>query len=108
FAFGTGALLIGFGALPLVAVGCASLGLGMAGWMLPLAVIRSVTASGRIGWLTAPYRVSVDARLFLAPFLGGLLGVARAWVLPLLFAAAMLAIAFGLLHHPASRGRSRG
>jgi MFS family permease len=79
----------------------------MAGWMLPLAVIRSVTPAERIGWLTALYRVSVDAGMFLGPFLSGLLGFARAWILPLLFAAAMCAIALGLLQHPASRGREQ-
>ena len=100
FAFAAGALLIGFGTLPLMALGCASLGLGMAGWMLPLGVIRSVTSAERIGWLTALYRVSVDAGMFLGPFVGGLLGLARARFLPLLFATAMIAIAALLLRHP--------
>jgi len=104
FAFGAGAVLIGVGTLPLVAVGCASLGLGMAGWMLPLGVIRSVTSAERIGWLTALYRVSVDAGMFLGPFASGMLGLARAAVLPLLFAAVMVVIALGLLRRPDSRG----
>lgn len=97
FAFAAGALMVGFGTLPLMAVGCASLGLGMAGWMLPLGVIRSVTSAERIGWITALYRVSVDAGMFLGPFVGGLLGLGRARVLPLLFATAMIAIAVRLL-----------
>ena len=102
FAFAAGALLIGFGTLPLMVLGCASFGLGMAGWMLPLGVIRSVTSAERIGWLIALYRVSVDAGMFLGPFLSGVLGLARAGILPLLFATAMTAIALGLLRHPAT------
>src|SRR4029077_17924833 len=78
FALAAGALLIGFGTLPLMAIGCASLGLGMAGWMLPLGVIRSVTSAERIGWLTALYRVSIDAGMFVGPLVGGLLGLGRA------------------------------
>lgn len=97
FAFATGAILIGFGTLPLMALGCASMGLGMAGWMLPLGVIRSVTSAERIGWRTALYRVSVDAGMFLGPFLSGILGLARAAILPVLFAAVMIVIALGLL-----------
>lgn len=103
FAFAIGALLVGLGTLPLMVVGCVSLGLGMAGWMLPLAVIRSVTSAGRVGWLTALYRVSVDAGMFLGPFLGGVLGLARAGILPLLLAVVMAVIALGLLRHPGSR-----
>jgi MFS family permease len=103
FAFAAGALLIGFGSLPLMAVGCASLGLGMAGWMLPLGVIRSVTSPERIGWLVTLYRVSVDAGMFLGPFLSGALGLGRAGIVPLLFAVVMIVIALGLLRHPDSR-----
>jgi MFS family permease len=103
FAFAAGGLLIGFGTLPLMVLGCASFGLGMAGWMLPLGVIRSVTSAERIGWLIALYRVSVDAGMFLGPFLSGVLGLARAGILPVLFAAAMTVIALGLLRH--SHGR---
>jgi MFS family permease len=103
FAFAGVGLLIGFGTLPLMAVGCASLGLGMAGWMLPLGVIRSVTPTERIGWVTALYRVSVDAGMFLGPFLSGFLGLTRAGYLPLLLAVVMTVIALGLLRHPDSR-----
>jgi len=105
FAFAAGALLIGLGTLPLMVVGCVSLGLGMGGWMLPLGVLRSVTSAERIGWLTALYRVGADAGMFLGPLLGGLLGVARAGMLALLLAAVMAAIALQLLRHPAARRR---
>ena len=99
FASAAGALLIAFGTLPLMAAGCASLGLGMAGWMLPLGVIRSVTPAERIVWLTALYRVSIDAGMFLGPFVSGLLGLARAGLLPLICVTAMTVIAVLLLRH---------
>jgi MFS family permease len=100
FAFAVGALLIGFGTLPLMAVGCATFGLGMAGWMLPLGVLRSITSADRIGWLIALYRVSIDAGMFLGPFLSGLLGFGRASVLPLVLAVAMSVIAGLMLRQP--------
>ena len=106
FAFAVGAILIGFGTLPLMALGCASLGLGMAGWMLPLGVVRSVTPPERIGWLIALYRVSVDAGMFLGPFVSGVLGLARAGILPVLLAAILAVIALGLLRHPGARPRA--
>lgn len=99
----TGALLIGFGGLRLVVLGCVFFGLGMAGWFLPLGVLRSVTSPERIGWLTAVYRVSVDAGMFLGPFLGGVLGAGRAGIFPVLFAASMLVIALRLLRYPWDR-----
>jgi MFS family permease len=103
FAFAVGALLIGFGTLPLMVVGCASFGLGMAGWMLPLGVIRSVTPAERIGWLLALYRVSIDAGMFLGPFVSGLVGFSRAGVFPIVFAVLMTVVAVGLLRHPEAR-----
>jgi MFS family permease len=103
FAFAAGALLIGFGTLPLMVVGCASFGLGMAGWMLPLGVIRSVTPAERIGWLIALYRVSIDAGMFLGPFVSGLVGFSRAGAFPLLFSLAMTVVALGFLRHPEAR-----
>jgi len=105
FAFAAGAILIGFGTLPLMVLGCASFGLGMAGWMLPLGVLRSVTSPERIGWLIALYRVSVDAGMFLGPFVSGVLGLARAGVLPVVLAVILTLIALGLLRHPDARSR---
>lgn len=102
-AFATGALLIGFGPLWLVVLGCALFGLGMAGWMLPLGLLRAETSRERIGWLTALYRVSVDAGMFLGPFLSGFLGATRAGILPVLFAVAMIAMAVRLLRYPYAR-----
>src|SRR3989441_271280 len=73
--------LVGFGTLPLVAAGCALYGLSMAGWMLPLGVLRRETPPEHVAWRTGLYRVCVDGGLFLGPFLAGLLGAGRARVL---------------------------
>src|SRR5262249_24946090 len=67
-------LLIGFGGAGGVAVGAALMGLAMAGWMLPLAVLRNDTPPAQVAWRTALYRVGVDGGLFAGPFLAGLLG----------------------------------
>ena len=65
--------------------------------MLPLGVIRSVTPAERIVWLTTLYRVSIDAGMFLGPFVSGLLGLARAGLLPLISVTAMTVVAVLLL-----------
>jgi len=67
-----GSLLITFAPLPGVTAGVVLFGLGMAGWMIPLSVLRRETPPGRVAWRTAVYRVGVDAGLFAGPFLGGL------------------------------------
>jgi MFS transporter, ACS family, D-galactonate transporter len=66
--------LIAFGTLGEVRAGAMLYGLGMAGWMLPLAVMRRQTSPEHIAWRTALYRVGVDAGMFLGPFTAGLLG----------------------------------
>lgn len=73
--------LIGFGALPMMTVGCALFGVSMAGWMLPVGILRSVTPTAQIAWRTALYRVSVDGAMFLGPVLSGWLTVRHAGVL---------------------------
>ena len=77
-ALGLGLFAVGLGSLPLLVVGCALFGLGMAGWMLPLGVIREHTDVARLGWRTGVYRVGVDGAIFLGPFVSGLLGEAGA------------------------------
>lgn len=42
-------------------------GVGMAGWTLPLSVLRRETAPAEVGWRTALYRVGVDGGIFLGP-----------------------------------------
>ena len=66
----------------------------------------SVHAQNDRGELTALYRVSIDAGMFLGPLVSGLLGLARASFLPLFFATAMTAIAVLLLRHPVADDRS--
>ena len=96
--------LVGFGALPVVVVGCALFGLSMAGWMLPLSVLRQETAPERIAWRTGLYRVCVDAGMFLGPFLAGLLGTHFVGLLAIAWTAALALTALLLL----ARARSSG
>jgi MFS family permease len=81
--------LVGFGSLPVVVVGCALFGLSMAGWMLPLGVLRQETAAEHIAWRTGLYRVCVDGGIFLGPFLSGVLGMRHAGFLPAFWTAAL-------------------
>jgi len=71
---GLGTVAVGLGSRVWFGIGCACLGLGLAGWMPPLGVIRNHTAAGRLGWRTGLYRVGVDAAIFLGPLVTGLLG----------------------------------
>jgi MFS family permease len=84
-------VLVSFGGYSSVVIGAACLGLAMAGWMLPVTLLRQGTPPARIAWRTALYRVGVDGGLFLGPFLAGVLG-ARTWLL-----STALVIALGLL-----------
>ena len=77
-----GVTLVAFGTLPLMRLGCVLVGLGMAGWMLPIGLLRQETPPARIAWRTALYRVAVDGGMFLGPFLSGVLGRQRLGVLP--------------------------
>jgi MFS family permease len=65
-------VLIAFAPLAGLGVGAALFGFGMAGWMIPLSVLRSETPPARVAWRTALYRVGVDGGIFAGPFLGGL------------------------------------
>jgi len=71
-AFGMSAVLVALGGFPLVVVGCVFYGIGMAGWPLPLGLLRRETPAGQIGWRTAVYRVGVDGGIVLGPFISGL------------------------------------
>jgi predicted MFS family arabinose efflux permease len=92
-----GISLIAFGGdLMLVALGCALFGVAMAGWMLPLSVLRRATTPEHIAWRTALYRVGVDGGIFLGPFLSGALGQWSPGLFPGVLAGALLAIALAM------------
>jgi len=76
-ALALGAWSAGLGSFPLFVAGCVFLGLGMAGWMFPLGVIREHTEAREFGWRTGLYRVGIDAAAFLGPLVCGLVGEAR-------------------------------
>lgn len=96
-AFAGSITLIGFGSLPLMVGGCALFGLSMAGWMLPLGLLRTVTPPAQVAWRTAVYRVGVDGGMFLGPFLSGLLVGRYPAVLPAVLAVALVTVAVLLL-----------
>ena len=74
---GVGTVAVGLGSFTVSAVGCALFGLGMAGWMLPLGVIREHTEPGRLAWWTGLYRPGADAAAFLGPLICGFVGEAN-------------------------------
>jgi MFS family permease len=84
--------LVAFAALPYAVVGCVLFGLAMAGWMLPLGLLRAGTPASEVAWRTALYRVFVDGGLFLGPFLSGLLAARYGALLP----GALMAVLLGL------------
>lgn len=95
--FSVALALIGFGTLPMMAVGCALFGVSMAGWLLPVGILRSVTPTAQIAWRTALYRVSVDGGMFLGPLLSGLLTARHAGVLPGVMLAVLAIVGMALI-----------
>lgn len=71
-AMAVASVLIAFTPLAGVTVGAALFGVAMAGWMIPLSVLRHETPPALVAWRTALYRVGVDGGIFVGPFLGGL------------------------------------
>ena len=84
--------LVAFATLPYAVVGCVLFGLAMAGWMLPLGLLRAGTPPSEVAWRTALYRVFVDGGLFLGPFLSGVLAARYSALLP----GALMAVLLGL------------
>jgi MFS family permease len=105
--FAAALALIGFGSLPLLSVGCVLYGVSMAGWMLPVSILRSVTPPARVAWRTALYRVSVDGGMFAGPFVSGLLTARHAGVLPGVMCVALALVGLALLLRPLPRAPSR-
>jgi DHA1 family L-arabinose/isopropyl-beta-D-thiogalactopyranoside export protein-like MFS transporter len=84
--------LVAFATMPGVVGGCVLFGLAMAGWMLPLGLLRAGTPAAHVAWRTAMYRVFVDGGLFLGPFLSGVLAARAPSLLPAALLAALLAL----------------
>lgn len=104
--FAAAMALIGFGStLPMVQAGCVLFGLSMAGWMLPLGVLRAVTPSPRVAWRLSLYRVVVDGGMFLGPFLSGVLAARYPRLLSALLASALAAIGVALILKTRSASR---
>ena len=97
---GLGAVAVGLGSRVWFGIGCACLGLGLAGWMLPLGVIRHHTPAAQLGWRTGLYRVGVDAAIFLGPLVTGLLGWGGESVFLALAGAVALALGARLMTRP--------
>jgi predicted MFS family arabinose efflux permease len=91
-------LLVSFGGFAALITGTALLGFGMAGWMLPLTVLRRETPSAQIARRTALYRVGVDGGLFIGPLLAGLLG-GGAGLLAAVVVAALCVVSVLLVTH---------
>ena len=100
-----GAVLVGFGGVGTMAVGCALFGFGMAGWQIPLSVLRRQTPRELVAWRTALYRVGVDAGMFLGPFASGLAGADRLGAVSVVLGALLAAVGAVLLVIGRSDGR---
>ena len=74
FTMAVATLLIAFAPLGGVVVGAVLFGMAMAGWMIPLSVLRQSTPPALVAWRTSLYRVGVDGGMFIGPFLAGVVG----------------------------------
>ena len=79
--FAVGLVLVAFAPLTLVVVGCVLFGIGLAGWMLPLSILRRETPPSQVAWRTALFRVFVDIGTFLGPLLSGYFIHGSLWIL---------------------------
>ena len=97
--FGAGLALVAFAPLRLVVFGCVLFGIGLAGWVLPLSLLRRGTPPQRLAWRTAQYRVAIDAGMFLGPFLSGVLGEGDLWILSAGCATSLVVLGLAMLLH---------
>lgn len=96
-----GVCAVAFGALPVVMVGCVFFGVGLASWMLPVALLNRDGSARLVAWRTALYRVGVDAGVFLGPVLSGLLAEhALLWAISVATSGALVAVSVALLRRP--------
>lgn len=79
--FAVGLILVAVAPLTLVVVGCVLFGIGLAGWMLPLSILRRETPPSQVAWRTALFRVCVDTGIFLGPLLSGYFTHGGLWIL---------------------------
>ena len=96
--FGTG-----LGGFPLFVAGCACFGMGLAGWMLPLGIMREHVGATGLAWRTGLYRVGMDSAVFLGPVLSGLLGERLAGYFVALVGVGALVAAGRLTFRPLAR-----
>jgi MFS family permease len=97
-----GVSAVAFGPLPVVVIGCVFFGIGLASWMLPVALLNRDGSARMVAWRTALYRVGVDAGVFLGPVLSGLLAEhAMLWMIGVGTTAALVIVSIALL-----RGRA--
>jgi MFS family permease len=102
-----GVTAIGLGSMDVVMVGCALLGIGLAGWMLPVALINQDASPGGASWRTALYRTGVDAGVFVGPVLSGLLiQLDVLWMLTWTTALALLVLGAMLYRLPPHPGHT--
>ncbi|MGH7393908.1 MAG: MFS transporter, partial [Candidatus Rokuibacteriota bacterium] len=94
--FSVAVALVAFGDFVFLVVGCVLFGIGMAGWTLPLSLLRRDTPPEQVAWRTALYRVGVDGGIFLGPFLSGLLIGRAPGALPGALAVALVVVGAAL------------
>jgi len=104
--FAAAVAMVGLGPLPMVIGGCVVFGMSMAGWMLPVGLLRAATPASQVAWRTALFRVFVDGGMFLGPFASGLLGPMHPRVLPAALSVALCVVGVTLLARSAA-GRPR-
>ena len=100
---GLGTAAVGLGSFPWFVAGCACFGFGLAGWMLPVGVIREHTRAEHLAWRMGLYRVGVDAAMFFGPFASGLLGEEHAGIFVTAVGGLALVVGGRLLLIPSGR-----
>lgn len=96
-----GVALVAFAPLGLAVVGCVLLGGGLAGWVLPLGLLKAGTPSQKLASRTAQYRIAIDSGMFIGPLASGLLSARDLWLLSASSAVSLACLGVAmLLYHP--------